>query len=172
MLGYFRAINALSNDTHTHKQYYGTTPYAIDQIQGCDGFNPEILDTQAAAQTRVPGEWFTSPDQLNAYLEQSVICQDDCWEMPRPENDASTAGPGPYCRYTWTAACDNTEVTTNAMDQCGNTQSSSFLVRYDAEAPVVTLTLGEFTQSSKWYLGSVRMYATTPSCARHKEASA
>ena len=122
---------------------------AVGEIQGCDGFSPEISDAQAAAQARAPGEWFTSPAQLDAYLAQTITCADDCWEMPAVEKNANTANAGPYCRYTWAAACDNTIVTTNAKDLCGNPQTSAFTVRYDAVAPIVQVTLGDFTQSSK-----------------------
>lgn len=69
--------------------------------------------------------------------------------MPAAVNNANTNDAGPYCRYTWTAACGNTVVTTNAKDRCGNMQTSAFTVRYDAVAPIVQVTLGDFTQSSK-----------------------
>lgn len=125
-----------------------SAPDSIGEIQGCDGFNPEILNGAAASQVRAPGEWFTSADQLNTYLAQSFTCSDDCWEMPLPVLSSNTADAGPYCRFTWAPACDNTAVTTNAKDRCGNTASSSFNVRFDDTAPVVNVTLGAFTQST------------------------
>ena len=138
--------------THTHIQRFPSgdpRPDTVGKIFGCDGFQPEISDAEAAAQARVPGEWFTSPAQLDAYLAQAITCADDCWPMPAVVKNGNTADSGPYCRYTWTAACGNTVVTTNAKDQCGNAQTSAFTVRYDAVAPVVQVTLGDFTQSSK-----------------------
>lgn len=122
-------------------------PNSVGEIFGCDGFKPEISDADAAAQARAAGEWFTSPAQLDAYLAQTITCADDCWPMPAVEKNADTDEPGPYCRYTWAAACSNTVVTTNAKDQCGNVQTSAFTVRYDAVAPVVKVTLGDFTKS-------------------------
>lgn len=107
------------------------------------------MQDAAAAQTRSPGEWFTSAAQLDAYLSQSIMCQDDCWEMPAAVNNPDTTGAGPYCRFTYTANCANTLVTTNAKDRCGNVQTSSFNVRYDAVAPVVTVTVGKAMTSGK-----------------------
>ena len=86
---------------------------------------------------------------MDANLEQTITCADDCWQMPAAVNDADTADAGPFCRYTWAPACDNTIVMTNAKDRCGNFQTSAFTVRYDAVAPIVQVTLGDFTQSSK-----------------------
>jgi len=121
-------------------------PNWLGDIQGCDGFAPEIHQDAAASQVRAPGEWFTSEDQLNAYLAQSITCQDDCWEMTAPQFDATPTGWG--CYFSWDADCANTLVTTTAIDRCGNTATSSFNVRYDDTAPVVGVTLGEFTQST------------------------
>ena len=135
--------------THTQRFIEGTRPDSVGEIFGCDGFNPEISDSEAAAQARAPGEWFTSPAQLDAYLEQTITCADDCWEMPNVVKNANTNDAGPFCRYTWAAACANTVVTTNARDRCGNFHTSAFTVRYDADAPVVTVALGDFTESSK-----------------------
>jgi hypothetical protein len=141
-----------TQNTHTHTQRVSGSPNTVGEIFGCDGFSPEISNAEAAAQARSPGEWFTSAAQLDAYLEQIITCADDCWEMPAVEKDEDTSDAGPYCRYTWTADCDNTVVTTNAKDRCGNEQTSAFTVRYDAVAPVVQVTLGDFTHSSELFV--------------------
>lgn len=121
---------------------YKTT--LIGAVQGCDGFDPEVQTSSAAAQVRAPGEWFTTSDQLDAYLMQTITCQDDCWDLGNVYKDATPSGQG--CSYTWAANCENTLVTATAIDRCGNSASNDFRVRYDDTAPVVSVTLGEFTQ--------------------------
>ena len=107
----------------------------------------------AAAQVRAPGEWFTSEDQLFAYLDQTVTCNDDCWDMGSAYMDTDTTDSGPWCRYAVEDYdCDNTLIRASSKDRCGNYDERYFPVRYDDDGPTVEITVGEFTQGSKWWL--------------------
>jgi hypothetical protein len=112
---------------------------------GCDQSAPEIYIPSAAEGASCLDQWFTSTNQLDRYLQETVKCVDDCVAEPTCYIEVD------YDFDNGDDRCANTRVDVTSTDWVGcyndNTASRTFYVRYDAEAPTVTVALDQFAIS-------------------------
>jgi hypothetical protein len=76
--------------------------------RGCDLYAPQITVGDSAGGAALPGQWFTSRDQLERYLASTVVCKDDCVLEPSCNINVDTDAE----------QCGNTVVTVSSSDWC------------------------------------------------------
>ena len=101
---------------------------------GCDLYPPQITVGDSAGGAALPAQWFTSPEQLDRYLQSTVQCQDDC--VLQPTCDI-------YVQYTDeldAPLCGNTPVTVTSSDWCVGGGAGVLAAAGDPTSPIHRLT--------------------------------
>lgn len=86
--------------------------------KGCDLSAPQISIGDSAGGASLPGQWFTSQNQLLRYLESTVQCTDDCIDQPSCNIgvDYKVGDDATVTNQDW--RCGNTLVTVTSTDWC------------------------------------------------------